>query len=383
MDPQARKERARAKTLRVDEIMKPNPHTPAQAAGPKVAQDERLRKKRQHSRMVSELHNGSRKLNNQPRDERGEIAGKMRSRSIVTDAGDLSVKKTANGVFDLWEERDSELAKHEAFEKEFGFDEDWFQPMRKKTKLYASDKSAEATKRSGRAAIEIAAPGASYHPDYESHQELLQDALDFWTKRADNSKKAINRMPRLKTAAEPIVFAESEDDEAASADSGSDEEEEEVPKENIAHIPRKSKEEIKKSERRYIHERRLGAIEIRKEQNRQFTAINALVRKLDDEQLTREAERQAREEMEEDRAGSKISRIGPLHYQHRAPEVLLTEELPGSFRTIKPASSVMEDRFASFQRRNMIEARYKKTKKPAVADVKTFTKKSFRDAPDM
>ena len=102
MDPQARKERARAKTLRVDEIMKPNPHTPAQAAGPKVAQDERLRKKRQHSRMVSELHNGSRKLNNQPRDERGEIAGKMRSRSIVTDAGDLSVKKTANGVFDLW-----------------------------------------------------------------------------------------------------------------------------------------------------------------------------------------------------------------------------------------------------------------------------------------
>lgn len=383
LDPQARKERARAKTLRVDDLVKPNPHTPAQAAGPKVAPDERLRKKRQHSKMTEELRNGSRKLNDGPRDERGEIAAKMRSRSIVTDSGDFSVKKTANGVFDLWEERADELAKHEAFEKEYGFEEDWFQPMRKKTKLYAADRAAAVTKRSGRAAVEVAAPGASYHPDYESHQELLQDALDFWTKRAENSKKTLNRMPRLKTAAEPVVFEDSDEEEEVAAGSEPDEEEEEVTKENIAHIPRKSKEEIRKSERRFKHERRLAAIEQRKEQNRQYTAINAMVRDLDDAERVREAARQAREELEEDRNTHKIARIGPLHYQHRAPEVLLTEELPGSFRSIKPVSSVLEDRYASFQRRNLVETRYKKTKRASTADVKSYTKKSFRDAPDM
>lgn len=385
LDPEARKERARAKGLRVDEVVKPNAHTPAQAPGPKVAPDERLRKKRQFSRMAEELRSGVRQTA-KPLDERGEIAGKLRSKYIVTDAGDFGVKKTANGVFDLWEERADELAQHEAFQKDFGFEEDWFQPSRKKTKLYADEKSAHATRRSGRSAVELPAAGASYHPDYTSHQELLQDALDFWSTKAENSRQMIKRMPKSNTKfqAEPVVFVESdeeEEEENGAAGSGSDEEEE-IEKINVAHIPRLTKDELRKRERKARHDKLLAAIETRKEENRQFHAINSMVRSLDDDERVRQATREAREELEEERKDSKIRRIGPLHYQHRAPEVLLTEELPGSFRALKPVSSVLQDRYASYQRRNLVETRYKVAKKRSASGTKTFTKKSFKDAPE-
>lgn len=383
LDPEARKARARAKALRIDEVAKPNPHTKAEAAGPKVVPDERMKKKRQHARMVEEVRSGVRKVA-EPIDPRSDVGAKLRARRVVSDASDLNVvHKSANGVFDLWGERADDIATHEAFKADFGHEEDWFQPSRKKTKLYAEERTADAIKRSGRHAIEIAAPGASYNPDYESHQELLQEALDFYTKKADSSRKQAKLVPRIKQQVEPVVFMDSDNEEEESSESQSDDDQEEAKKENLAHIPRLSKEERRKRERQAKHQSMLRAIERRKEQNRQFTAINGMVRNLDDEERVREAKRQARAEIEEDRKETKIARIGPAHYRHRAPEVLLTEELPGSLRALKPQSSIIEDRFASFQRRNMVETRHKSKRKQSTRDTKEFTRKSFRDAPIM
>lgn len=372
---------------RIDDIVRPNPHTKAEAAGPKVLPDERLKKKRQHSKMVEAVSSGAIELP-KPLDPRSELAGRMRAKGLKSDAGDLSVKKTKNGVFDLWEEREADLQSHREHIEKHGYEEDWYQPQRKKPKMYSEERTASATKRSGRPAIELPEAGTSYHPDYESHQQMLQEALDFYSKKADRSKAEAKKMPRIKTAPEPIVFEESDSEDEKGTANGDNQEEddddvEKAPKVNNSHVPRLSKEELKKREKKAKHERALAAIAFRKEQNRQAHNVKRIANAVDDEERMREAKREARKEMEESLAPNKILRIGPAHYTHRAPEFVLTEDLPGSFRRVKATSSVLEDRFDSLQKRNMVEVRHKSKLKRTAPSSKVHTRKSFKDAPQM
>jgi len=396
LDPEARKARARAKALRIDDITKPNPHTKAEGAGTKTEEDVRVRNKRRFERMVQEVVSGDRQLP-KPIPSSSELAAKLRSKSLTTEIADTTVKRTANGVFDLWDERASELQEHHSYREEFGFDDDWYQSQRKKPKLYSDERSAESIKPSARAAIELPVAGASYHPDYESHQELLREALEFHTRKADRRKKLQRMMPQFKKQPEPLVYEESDEDngengmdveeeEGGSRDgvSGSKEEEEKV---NLAHVPRKSKEDREQELRLRRHQSALDAIARKKQENREWNAFKSMVRDIEDNEMVKEARRSARQEVEEERDAIRIRRIGPAHYQHKEPEVLLTDELPGSLRALKPTSSVLQDRFDSLQRRNMVETRHKhraKRNQPnAQSNKKTYTRYAFRETPNM
>jgi hypothetical protein len=387
LDPEARKARARAKMSRIDDILKPNPHTKAEAAGPVVVGEETRRKKRQFNAMVKEIVQGERALA-QPLDARSELAGKLRAKSLVHDAEETSVAtaaKSTKGVFDIWDERAAEVGAHAAHVSEFGFDDDWWQPARKKPKMFDEERTAERLKRSGRAAVEVAGPAASYHPEYEVHQEALRDAMEFYTRKADRGRQLAKRMPSFKKRPEPLIFAESESDEDDNLSSDSDDSDQHTTstKVNLAHIPRKTKEDRKKEEKQRRHLARLAIIAQRKKENRDFNMVGSMVRDTDDTERIRTARREAREAMEEDRAPTKILKLGASHYTHRAPEVALTEDLSGSLRGIKPATSLLEDRFASFQRRNLIEVRHKTKRNSHVSKTKEFTKNAFKDAPVM
>merc|ERR1711972_488908 len=64
-------------------------------------------------------------------------------------------------------------------------------------------------------------------------------------------------------------------------------------------------------------------------------------------------------------------------YEPQEIEIKLSEELTGNLRNLKPEGSLLEDRFKSMQRRNMIEVRVKqKTVKRLKR--KTFEKKSHK-----
>ena len=374
LDPEARKARARAKSLHVDDAVKPNPHTKAEGSGTTAPETERLRKKRKFENMVKEVQDGRRELP-KPVDSRSELAGKMRSRKVKPDGEDTGVKKTADGVFDLWDERAEELQKHKAFVDYFGFEEDFWQPTAKKPKLYDEEKSSAATKPSGRKAIEIAHSGSSYNPEYEAHQELLQQALDFHTKKADRRQVLARRMPKTTRSIDPLIFeseGESSEGEQMEVDG-----EEEKPKENLAHIPRKTKQDRQKEKARLRHERTLAAIAARKQANREFQKFGQMLEQMDEEARIKKAKKEAQKELEEQRAATRIIQTGPAHYTHAEPEVLFTDEITGSFRTLKPKTSVLQDRFASFQRRNFIDVRHKSTKREP--ERKTFTRYAFRD----
>lgn len=382
LDPEARKARARAKVTHVDKMLLPNPYSKAEKSGPVVKVEEKRSKKRQFNNMVQEVLSGERQLK-APLDMRSEVAGKMRSRSLKDDAEETTVKTTSNGVFDLWDERASEVASYKGHHSEFGFDDDWWQPSRKKPKMYDESRAGVTKKRSGREAVEIAGPGASYNPDYESHQEALREALEFYTHKADRSKQLAKRMPSFKPQPEPLVFAESdkESDDDSTEESQNKMEEDTVAPVNMAHIPRKTKEDRKKAERQRRHQAMLAAIAQRKHENREFHKLKSVINDTDDSERIKLAKREAREALEEQRAPTKIVKMGAVHYTHKAPEVALTEDLSGTMRGIKPHSSVMEDRFASLQRRNLIEVRHKAKRNSHVAKTKQFTKAAFKDAP--
>lgn len=377
LDPEARKEQARSKTLRVDEIAQPNPYTKAEKSGQRPPDDVRPTKKRKFDQMVAEVQEGKRKVYKLA-DKSSPMAGRIYGAGVVSEKHDTSVKKTEDGIFDLWAEREEELAKHDEFVEKMGFDEDWYHPV-KKPKLYATERTAEASKRSGRPAIEVDAPGTSYHPEYDSHQQLLADSLKFWTRKADKNKLEHSRMPRFKKSKEPEIVVESESDE-----DGEDvyhAPEDIITKEhvNLSHVPRKSEKERRKENRIKKEEYLRAVAQKKKEQNKTFAQLEQVVQGIDDESLVRAAQSEARKEIEELRKPTKIASLGG-RYAAKEPEVLLSDELPGHFRGIVPKTSVLQDRFYSLQRRNMIPTANRPPKLHRVSkQTKTVEKHSYKD----
>merc|ERR1712130_864766 len=88
------------------------------------------------------------------------------------------------------------------------------------------------------------------------------------------------------------------------------------------------------------------------------------------------------EKQEKKKAAAEEKLLGPVRlsnykYEPQEIEIKLSEELTGNLRNLKQEGSLLEDRFKSMQRRNMIEVRVKqKTVKRLKR--KTFEKKSHK-----
>merc|ERR1712025_822596 len=88
------------------------------------------------------------------------------------------------------------------------------------------------------------------------------------------------------------------------------------------------------------------------------------------------------ERQEKKKAADEEKKLGPVRlsnykYEPQEIEIKLSDELTGNLRNLKQEGSLLEDRFKSMQRRNMIEVRVKqKTVKRLKR--KTFEKKSHK-----
>merc|ERR1712002_125809 len=94
-----------------------------------------------------------------------------------------------------------------------------------------------------------------------------------------------------------------------------------------------------------------------------------------EEELTAENEEKRKAAKEEKMAGP--LKLSNYNYEPQEIEIKLSEELTGNLRNLKQEGSLLEDRFKSMQRRNMIEVRVKqKTVKRLKR--KTFEKRSHK-----
>ena len=70
-------------------------------------------------------------------------------------------------------------------------------------------------------------------------------------------------------------------------------------------------------------------------------------------------------------------KLSNYDYQPQDIEIKLSDELTGNLRNLKPEGSLLEDRFKSMQRRNIIEVR-EKQKTVRRLKRKTFEKRSHK-----
>ncbi|XP_021443317.2 ribosome biogenesis protein NOP53 [Oncorhynchus mykiss] len=227
-------------------------------------------------------------------------------------------------------------------------------------------------------AVEVIAPGGSYNPDFFSHQALLLEAHEVEVKR-ERAELRIERqlaVNRDDTATEETVFqelveglVEEEEDE--------DEEEEDVSIRGGLQQEKKTEKERRRERADKIKSQQKQAARVftdKKQQLFQLRSIQATLKRGEQQTRERVAQRKANQEAEK----SMPRRLGRLRFQAQDLEVQLSDEIPGSLRTLKPEGSVLKDRFKSMQKRNMIEPR-ERAKFKRRHKVKYVEKRAFRE----
>eukprot|EP01130_Rhizamoeba_saxonica_P017917 TRINITY_DN8819_c0_g1_i2.p1 TRINITY_DN8819_c0_g1~~TRINITY_DN8819_c0_g1_i2.p1 ORF type:complete len:356 (-),score=106.91 TRINITY_DN8819_c0_g1_i2:63-1130(-) len=203
-------------------------------------------------------------------------------------------------------------------------------------------------------AVEIPDQGISYNPDKKSHQKLIKKAVE-----VEKKKRLVKRQVNL-AAQGGIKPKQLENINRKYDEQSSEEEEEPIPsddeeeeKVNVAFVDRLTQTQRNRRKRQKLHEAEKLARKKQKEFNKQNAklAIVEAEKKLE-ELKEREKQRQSRVDPATKRLGKEIF--------NEEIDVLLTEELPGSLRSLVPSDNLAKERFLSMQKRNIIEPRSRK-----------------------
>jgi len=226
-------------------------------------------------------------------------------------------------------------------------------------------------------------PGQSYRPRAEDHQELLSKALEQVTKKLDPEIKAAEQIaptaPRRPDVEVKWNYSDSEDEseENEKLQLVSDQDEERW-KELSKHFSTK----FTRTQRNKMKLRKDMALKRQKElksknKNKNFDRLQALLEGIETQEKEHQEKLEKRKKVREYQ-NAQPKRLGKARYEEKSIDFLYSDELPSSFRKLKPSQTLSEDIFDSFQRRNMLEARrpkplrYRKVKYTETRAAKNF-----------
>jgi len=220
-------------------------------------------------------------------------------------------------------------------------------------------------------AVEVPDAGASYNPNLKDHQELLWKATVVeiekekelqkieraTTEMFPNRKGAPNEQTYMQEMSEGIkeLAGEKDDSESEDEETSEDDEEEESLEGQFKPKTRRQKRDKRKKmfeDQRVLREKNLKMVET------EVFRSKSLVKEL----VSVEKKVEENQEKKEEKLKEKMS--GPLKlsnykFEPQEIELKLTDELTGNLRNLKQEGSLLEDRFKSLQKRNMIEVRVK------------------------
>ncbi|KAG8192913.1 hypothetical protein JTE90_025622 [Oedothorax gibbosus] len=235
-------------------------------------------------------------------------------------------------------------------------------------------------------AVEIPHSGASYNPDFDDHQNLLREAVEIEEKKLKEElhlKRVLTDMFPTKSEA-PTQESVLEEMSQGLFEEPSDEEEQEEGSNTLysRNPPVSYEDRLPKARRRRKKERkemeRLRLVKkLEKKRQNEVFRIKTFKR-----QIAQEAEdTQKKVERNIQRKVDKMYKPKTLSaHKYEAPdlEVNLSEEISGSLRTLKTEGNLMEDRYKSLQRRNLIEPRIIQRRKRKYK-LKVQVKRSHRE----
>ncbi|KAM9323945.1 ribosome biogenesis protein NOP53 [Gastrophryne carolinensis] len=259
--------------------------------------------------------------------------------------------KPTRGFYDLWGDNSPLDAALEGKDQ-------WYLEQTKKSRVKRPQRLNE--KPSQLPAVEVAVPGASYNPTFESHQALLLKAHELELKKLKEEEKlerqlklpTVDEAPteesRLRELCEGLV--EESEDETAAVD------ESEGQSVTLRHRERKTERQRKKEKEAKVAKAKLEAEKMEKQRRQslfQLRSIHAILKARQAELLRRKKLREQKRKLQ----ALQPRRLGRLKYKEPDIDVMLSEELTDSLRKLKPEGSLAKDRFKSFQKRSLIEPR--------------------------
>lgn len=298
---------------------------------------------------------------------KGKVAGKK-------------LKKT----YDLWND-DSRLKDKES-EKIDVIDEGHFSVITKRRRVNAPPKYLD--KPYTKPAVEVPHAGMSYNPTFEDHQELLQDAVavEVAKERAEMKiTRALDQQFPSKAEA-PTEQSYLKEMSAGLKDAESDPEEESGEEMDMDQLPvARAVKNTKKTTTQRNREKRQKEMEaIKKKKKALNVKTNEFyrLRSIKKELSTAEEEliqRQYKEALKKKNRIEGTHRLGFKRFEVPDLEVKLSDEMEGTLRLLKPEGSLFDDRFKSFQKRNVIEPRLRaKNLSKRKFKKKTFEKKAHK-----
>ncbi|XP_046892477.1 ribosome biogenesis protein NOP53 [Hypomesus transpacificus] len=206
-------------------------------------------------------------------------------------------------------------------------------------------------------AVEVIAPGGSYNPEFFSHQALLLEAHEVEVKKQKQELRLEKQLAVNKedTATEETVFQEQVEGLLEEEEREEPNEEDEMP---VGAVPQEKKTEKQRKKERMekIKEQQQHSLRTLTERHQQLFQLRSIQASLKQrDHTTRERQKRRRAKMEAQK--SLPRRLGRLKFQASDLDVQLSDEIPGSLRTLKPEGSILKDRFKSMQKRNLIEPR--------------------------
>ncbi|TDH65345.1 hypothetical protein CCR75_000676 [Bremia lactucae] len=282
----------------------------------------------------------------------------------------LAVKKLQEKVVQL--QQQDKLNKSQKVEDLWGHDgnvkddkqnellDDYVAPVVKKKimrrKLVASTKYAVAT-------VEVAAAGQSYHPDFDSHQDIVAEAvaneLEKQEKKAQLQKPLANGMSE-----ETLQYIKQVSDEESS--DTEDDELDRKPRKCPATVTRAQRNKRSRHKQMEVkHHMRRGEKSIIKQINASNHILHDILKSEKEAAKKQELKKILLEQKLQDPPLVRVA--GKYTKLERETPVSFSEELTGSMRTLKPKGHPLLDRFDSLHKRNLIQiGRPKKTRKAKV-----------------
>ncbi|KAK8623443.1 hypothetical protein V6N13_118328 [Hibiscus sabdariffa] len=214
-------------------------------------------------------------------------------------------------------------------------------------------KARQVSKQSIIPAVEVEAPGCSYNPSFESHQDSLAQAV------AEEMQKAY----KIELGPQPVpltVMGEvvDEDDKYfIEADSGSDDDiNEDDPA--IERRPLKTKrvtrvELNKRARKKELHKKEAEAKK-KQELTKDIDNLPDILQEIAKEDEEKQKKHLRKAIAKQERLKACPPRLGKYKFQPAPPQVLLSEELTGSLRKLKGCATLARDRFKSLEKRGLI-----------------------------
>ncbi|CAN6331383.1 unnamed protein product [Urochloa humidicola] len=207
-------------------------------------------------------------------------------------------------------------------------------------------------------AVEVEAPGCSFNPPFEAHQDALAQAV------ADERHKIL--MKELGPAPVPLIvpgeaipeedkfFLDADDGDEDVADDDGDHDADTLVGQRKNKTKRVTRVEMNKRARR--KERLRAEAEAKKMESvsKEIDSLPNIIDEIAKEGEEKEKRRIRRTVVKEERLKSGPPRLGRHKFEPAPVQVLLTEEISGSLRKLKGCCNLARDRYKSIEKRGLL-----------------------------